>query len=123
MSPAVSFGWKRGDWGRNDSWASAARGDAVRSEVPMTTRPVSGEDSPHTCLSVVVLPQPFAPTSSVICPGAADKSSPSSTRRQPYVFVRLVMVIIGVALVSKARGRPRQQVLAAQAWRERTAAA
>ena len=53
--------------------------DDARSKPAIVTRPASGDDSPHNCRSVVVLPLPFAPTSSVTSPGV-DEIESLSTR-------------------------------------------
>ena len=47
-----------------------------RSAPPIAMRPASGADSPHSCRSVVVLPLPLAPTSSVTSPGRAIEIEP-----------------------------------------------
>ena len=55
--------------------ARAARGSAPASCPAITMRPASGDDSPASSRSVVVLPLPLAPTSSVTSPARTEIES------------------------------------------------
>jgi hypothetical protein len=70
-------------WGRNEH-AHRARGSSAFSPArPTATSPESGRISPAAALIVVVLPDPFGPSSATTNPGATVSVSRSTTVRPP----------------------------------------
>src|SRR5215467_12182698 len=63
------------------------------------TLPASGSIIPHVIRKLVVFPAPLGPNRPTISPESTSKSTPSTTRREPYVFTRPVTSRSGIKTV------------------------